>query len=401
MKRARQWLSLCIGEWSRVLTEPRYRPMHAVAIAMALVVHLLLHYATYFPSLRPVLGNLPYFRLHVLHEAEFLGIIAYAGLVFRLRGGLIALGITAVTSIPFILTPYILGRPPLPNEIRDLSLQVGFILLNGLLITLLFEAQFRRYRAEREAEALRVANQVKNTFISMAAHELRTPLTAIVGFSDLLLNGEALQGKAREWASHIRAESTRLSKLTDDLVNISRLQSGRLTVRPERLEVAQVVEEALRSTPPSAKHTFVVDCPPDLPPVKADKDRVVQVLVNLLTNAIKYSPKGGRITVRGRWDAQRKAVLLSVVDQGIGIAPEHASQLFTTFYRIDREETRGVPGVGLGLYIVKTLVELMGGRVWVESEVGKGSTFSFTLPPWQEAPVSARVLRAQGEGVSV
>ncbi|GBD11359.1 Alkaline phosphatase synthesis sensor protein PhoR [bacterium HR23] len=307
---------------------------------------------------------------------------------FRLRGGLIALGITAVTSIPFILTPYIFGRPPLPNEIRDLSLQVGFILLNGLLITLLFEAQFRRSQAEREAEALRVADQMKNTFISVASHELRTPLTAIMGFSDLLLNSPPVEGKAREWLGHIRAESARLAKLTEDLLNISRLQSGRLTVRPEPLEVSTVVGEALRSSPPSPKHICVVDCPPDLPRVRGDREKVIQVLVNLVSNAVKYSPNGGTVTVRGRWDAQRGAVVVSVIDQGIGIAPEDARHLFTTFYRVHRKETERIPGAGLGLYIVKSLVNLMGGEVWVESQVGKGSTFSFTLPVWQEAPAS-------------
>ena len=125
------------------LTEPCNRKKHAVIIAAALIAHLFLHYATYIPALREPFGALPYFRLHVLHEAEFLFIVVYAALVFRLKGGLTAVAVTAVTSIPFILTPYIFGRSPRPDEIRDLAIQVAFILLMGTLITIFYEAVAR------------------------------------------------------------------------------------------------------------------------------------------------------------------------------------------------------------------------------------------------------------------
>ncbi len=110
------------GTWEDFLASPRYRTSHAVIITLALFLHLALHYATYVPALREPLGNLPYFRLHVLHEAEFLLIVLYAALVFRIKGGLTAVAVTAVTSVPFLLTPYIFGRDPRPDEIRDLAI---------------------------------------------------------------------------------------------------------------------------------------------------------------------------------------------------------------------------------------------------------------------------------------
>ncbi|MBI4329018.1 MAG: hypothetical protein HY685_04035 [Chloroflexi bacterium] len=125
------------------LTDRRFRKAHAVIIATALLVHLALHYALYVPALREPLGNLPYMRLHALHEAEFLLIVVYAALVFRFAGGLVAVAITAVTSIPFLLTPYIFGREPGPTELRDLATQVGFILVMGVIMSVLTEMAAR------------------------------------------------------------------------------------------------------------------------------------------------------------------------------------------------------------------------------------------------------------------
>lgn len=120
-------------------TNPKYRTVHLAIITFALLAHLALHYATYYPPLREALGRLPYFRLHSLHEAEYLLIVVYTSLVFRLKGGLIAVLITAVTSLPFLLTPFIFGRQPRPDELRDLTIQVSFILLMGLIISVLYE----------------------------------------------------------------------------------------------------------------------------------------------------------------------------------------------------------------------------------------------------------------------
>ena len=130
---------LSAERWSSFLTSPRYRTLHVVIITVALLVHLAFHYATYYPPLREPLAGLPYFRLHSLHEAEFVFIIVYASLVFRLMGGLIAIIITAISSIPFAVTPYIFGRAPKTDELRDLVIQVDFILLMSFAIVLLYE----------------------------------------------------------------------------------------------------------------------------------------------------------------------------------------------------------------------------------------------------------------------
>lgn len=148
----------------RFLTEGKYRKFHFAIIAVALVVHLSLHYATYIPALREPLGDLPYMRLHVLHEAEFLLIVVYAALVFGLKGGLTAVAITGVTSIPFLLTPFIFGREPRPDEIRDLGTQVFFILLMGALMSVLSEAIKRdRDRHVQMAAAIEKADQELQT----------------------------------------------------------------------------------------------------------------------------------------------------------------------------------------------------------------------------------------------
>lgn len=371
-----------------VFTDPRRRKLHLLVIATALALHLLTHYATFIPALRPIFGPLPYFRLHAIHEAEFLLIVAYAGIVFGLRGGLIALLVTAVSSIPFILTPYVFGLDPRPGEIRDLTIQVLVVLIMGFLIVVLYNAESRRRKAESQAALLLEANAIKNEFLSIASHELRTPLTTLYGFSELLLVRDVPEGQRREWLERIHRESGRLTKILDDLLNVSRIQTGHMAVRKEKLEVPPLFQQLQGYMAASTnRHTLKLDVQASLPPVVADEDKVTQVLVNFLSNAIKYSPRGGQITVSATEDPEQRQVVIGVADQGIGIAPEDQAELFTTFHRIHRPETVGVQGTGLGLYVVKSLVELMGGKVWLKSDLGKGSIFYFTLPMWQSGVV--------------
>ncbi|MBI4233617.1 MAG: hypothetical protein HY686_04165 [Chloroflexi bacterium] len=158
------------------LTEPRYQRFHVLVIAAALLGHLLLHYATYVPALREPMSRLPYLRLHVLHEAEFLLLIVYAGLVFRLKGGLAAVAITAITSVPFLLTPFIFGREPRPGELRDLAVQVGAILVMGAIISVLYEVVARE-REGRLGLAARLAEanlrlRTKNEELEQAVQRL-------------------------------------------------------------------------------------------------------------------------------------------------------------------------------------------------------------------------------------
>ena len=216
----------------------------------------------------------------------------------------------------------------------------------------------------------------RDAFVSIASHELRTPMTTIMGFSELLLDNETLEPSQREWLGRTHQNSRALSAIVDDMLNVSRIQSGRLALDLAHLRLDVVVEE-----------------------VVADREKLDQVLINLLTNAIKYSPAGGLIAVSARHEERHERIVVEVADQGMGIAPEDREHLFSTFHRIRRPETQGIRGTGLGLSIVSGLVRMMRGEVWVESELDEGSRFIFSLPTrsveavdgaWQVASEPAR-----------
>jgi signal transduction histidine kinase len=169
--------------------------------------------------------------------------------------------------------------------------------------------------------------------------------------------------------------------MVDDLLNVSRIQSGRVTIKLERARLSDVLEETLSLTKESTnKHEFVVDIECNLPDVFVDRDKLSHVVGNILSNAVKYSPNGGRITLSARNDHEQHQIIVSVADEGIGIGPADKDLLFTTFHRIQRPETRGIRGSGLGLYIAKEWMEAMGGKIWLESELNKGSTFFIAIP---------------------
>ncbi len=220
----------------------------------------------------------------------------------------------------------------------------------------------------------------RDAFVAMASHQLRTPLVSVMGFTELLLKREPPPEVRRQWLEQILQESQRLTAIADDILNGSRIQQGNLPVDLApvsiQLQVAGVLAN-LKST--TEKHRFIVQIDDSTPNVIADQRKVVDVLTNLLDNAMKYSPRGGTITIRARGDQEGSRVVVSVEDEGIGIAPEHMDKLFAAFTRIETPETVG-RGTGLGLYIVKGLLKLMSGEIWVESTPGKGSVFSFSLP---------------------
>ena len=174
----------------------------------------------------------------------------------------------------------------------------------------------------------------------------------------------------------------------DNLLNVSRIQSGKLAVNPDQLPLSSVLEEIVEAAMSTTDiHEFMLDIPPDLPKVVADRDKLAEVLTNLLSNAVKYSPDGGKITISARHQAGRNRIVIAVADQGIGISPGDRENLFTTFHRIRQPETEGIGGTGLGLYIVKELVQLMQGEIWLKSQAGKGSTFSFSIPTEWSGPL--------------
>jgi signal transduction histidine kinase len=248
------------------------------------------------------------------------------------------------------------------------------------LMTLTIENM--RLREELEATlALSEANRLKAELISTLAHEMRTPLTSIKGYSTALLMEESAFSPEtqREFLQIIDEECDVLQDLIRDLLESSIIDAGLLKLEPQPVRlprVAQgVTDDIARHT---QKHRFLLDFPEDLPILDADPDRIAQVLRNLLDNAIKYSPQEGLVVVRG--EVREDEVVVSVADQGVGIAPEHLNRLFEKFFRVKSGLGRHVVGSGLGLPIARTIVESHGGRIWAESQLGQGSTFYFTLP---------------------
>jgi signal transduction histidine kinase len=239
-----------------------------------------------------------------------------------------------------------------------------------------------RLREELQAvQALSEANRLKAELISTLAHEMRTPLTSIKGYSTALLMEEADfdADSQREFLNIIDEECDILQDLIRDLLESSIIDAGLLRLQPQPVRLPRltndVVDDITRRT---SKHRFVVDFPDDFPIVDADPQRIVQVLRNLLDNAVKYSPDGGLVVVRG--EVRESEVVVSVADQGVGIAPEYLNRLFEKFFRVKWGLGRHVVGSGLGLPIARTILESHGGRIWAESQMGQGSTFYCTLP---------------------
>ncbi len=229
--------------------------------------------------------------------------------------------------------------------------------------------------------ASREADRLKAEAISFLAHEMRTPLTSIKGYATALLLDEVTftVDKQREFIQCIDEECDTLVDLIHDLLESSIIDAGLMVLELGPVSLSRLVQRMVRDFAGRAgKHRFHVEFPEQFPLIEADPDRLAQVLRNLLDNAIKYSPQGGLITVRG--SVRPGEVMVSVADQGIGIAPEHLNRLFDKFFRIKEGANRGTVGSGLGLPIARTIVESHGGRIWAESRPGEGSAFYFTIP---------------------
>ncbi len=232
---------------------------------------------------------------------------------------------------------------------------------------------------------IRNIERMKTAFVSTVSHELRTPLTSIKGFVSTLLadtDGYYDNDTRLEFLGIIDAETDRLRRLIEDLLNVSRIEAGRaLQLNPKPIDVPGLAEKVCtiqRSY--THKHTLSTHFTEDFPTIVADEDKVDQILTNLVNNAIKYSPDGGQVKVRGWYEPEVEQVVVGVSDQGIGIPKDQAAKVFERFHRVDNRDTREVGGTGIGLFLVKHLVEVHGGEIWVESEPGQGSEFLFRLP---------------------
>jgi signal transduction histidine kinase len=236
-------------------------------------------------------------------------------------------------------------------------------------------------------EEVKAANQAKTEFMSVASHELKIPMTSIKGYARMMemVGGSTMSDQQKEFLRIISSNVDRMSRLVSDLLDVSRIESGRIKLEVGQVYIREVVDEVLQSlhTQIEEKNLSVqIDIPKTLPPIWADYGRLVQVLTNLISNAYKYTLPDGNIyviadTVNG---TGQKELSVRVKDTGLGISEEDQKQLFKKFFRASDQNVRDVPGTGLGLSITKSMIEMHGGQMWFESQVGEGSTFGFNIP---------------------
>jgi two-component system phosphate regulon sensor histidine kinase PhoR len=228
---------------------------------------------------------------------------------------------------------------------------------------------------------LRRLERVRQDFVANVSHEFKTPLTAIQGFAETLLAGAMEDSRSnRRFLEIIRDHAVRLARLTNDLLKLARIEAGKLEVEFFPVQLMEVIERSAETTLLKASRKQIaleVDVPPDLPMVRGDASLLRDVLQNLVDNAIQYTPEGGRIRVSA--EVGSREVVVCVADTGIGIPLADQERIFERFYRVDAARSREAGGTGLGLSIAKHIVEAHGGRLWVESEIGHGSKFSFSL----------------------
>jgi two-component system, OmpR family, phosphate regulon sensor histidine kinase PhoR len=247
---------------------------------------------------------------------------------------------------------------------------------------------------------LRKLERVRRDFVANVSHEFKTPLTAIQGFAETLLGGAIDDPQNRErFLGIILEHSRRLARLTDDLLKLSKMDADRLEVEIRRVSVSELIESCVQTAEHRAAEKDIsvsVSPPTELPDIAGDRRRLGEVLQNLLDNAIQYTLEGGRIVISAA--VRDPDVIFTVADSGIGIPKADQSRIFERFYRVDAARSREAGGTGLGLAIAKHLVEVHGGRIWVDSEIGQGSQFHFSVPIYDPDRAAQRV--ATGGGTS-
>jgi signal transduction histidine kinase len=254
----------------------------------------------------------------------------------------------------------------------------------------------KNYELEQQNRSVAEANRLKTEFVSMVSHELRTPLTAIQGYVELLAEGADIPDQERhECLASVKSNTERLLALINELLDLPRIEAGRVELRCAAIDLGPLIESTARSLRPlidRKRQDLKLDLGEAQAVVWADADRVTQILTNLISNANKYTPEGGHITVTAR--VAGAFARIEIRDTGIGLSAEQQAQLFTPFFRAQRRGPDRAGGTGLGLVITRLLVELHGGRISVSSAPDEGSTFSFTLPV---VPVAVQATGSPGD----
>jgi signal transduction histidine kinase len=307
-----------------------------------------------------------------------------------LRDVLVRSGYRSLLAVPLVSEDEVMGAlvinrrtpgafaPPTVELLRTFASQSALALQNARL--------FREI--EDKSRQLEEANQHKDEFLASMSHELRTPLNAIIGFSEVMLErmfGE-LNDKQEEYLSDILSSGRHLLSLINDILDLAKIEAGRMELEPSDFDLPQAIDNALILVRERAMRRGIgierwID--PRLGEIKGDERKVKQVLLNLLSNAVKFTPEGGRIEVRAALAGAMAEI--SVTDTGTGIAPEDHEAVFEEFRQVGTDYARKHEGTGLGLALARKFVELHGGTIWVKSQIGQGSTFTFTIPvgPWQ------------------
>jgi len=302
----------------------------------------------------------------------------------RIRENLIASGVRALLAVPMVREDRLIGTLVVaryqPGTFADGTIDLLRTFATQSALAIQNARLFREI--EDKSRQLEVASQHKSEFLANMSHELRTPLNAIIGFSEVLTDrmfGE-LNEKQEEYLKDIYASGTHLLSLINDILDLSKIEAGRMELELTEFDLPIAIDNALTLVRERAGRRSIAlhaTLNPELGPIQADERKVRQVVLNLLSNAIKFTPEGGRIDVSAM--PKDGLVEVSVTDTGVGIAPQDQEAVFEEFRQVGAAAKK-VEGTGLGLTLCRKFVELHGGKIWVKSQLGRGATFTFTLP---------------------